>query len=562
MNSFRRRKSSTRVTGCERLEPRHCLAAGLAMQGPVDVLFEGERAEFTLRLAARSARAETVFVTTSPGTATYGVDYMAPARQQILFAPGQTVQTFSIQTLQEAVPRAEGIETFFVTATPANPGLAGPLTTAVRIADYRPKPTISVADISVVEGDAGTTAATFTIRLSAPYAKRVSVAYATRDGSATVADSDYVATAGSLEFLAGETTKTVTVNVTGDRKLEANETFSLVLSAPVNADLGRATGVCTIVNDERDAPGFQVALKFLDSASGPVPQSVRTVAEQAVNRWAKIITGDLASFTENGIFIDDFEMSIQMGLLGGAPTDGTNNTLANARPTAFRDNGAGLPYAGITGLDPADIGNPAVLLDTIAHEMGHAFGFVPSATVFNRWIVGNTFVGANALREYNSIFATTAVGVPMQTGGAHWDETIFGNELMSPTTYGAPEYISRITIGALQDMGYTVTYAAAEPYVRPRTLAPQVAASTGVATVSAFATTSTPTAKPSQPAAQPKPQVVTATPAVKPAAQPQKPAQTATQPTTRPAAPPRPKTVAAVSSVGIDAAFSTLGRMS
>lgn len=162
------------VLAAERLE-RRLAPAGLSLVGPTDVVFEGERADFTIRMAERSSRAETVFVTTSPGTATYGVDYMAPARQQILFAPGQTVQTFSISTLRETVPQTEGIETFFVTATPANGSLSGPLTTTVRIADYQPKPVISVADILVTEGNSGTTAASFTISLNTPYAKRVSV---------------------------------------------------------------------------------------------------------------------------------------------------------------------------------------------------------------------------------------------------------------------------------------------------------------------------------------------------------------------------------------------------
>ena len=491
--------------GLEHLEPRLTPAA-LGLEGPTEVVFEGEQADFALRLAQPSTRTETVFVTTSPGTATYGVDYMASARQQIVFAPGQTLQRFSISTLKEAVPRVEGVETFFVTATPANPNLSGPLKTTVRIADFQPKPAVAVGDISVAEGNSGATTATFTITLNATYAKQVTVSYATRDGSATAASGDYVAVVGSLAFAPGETSKTVAVTVTGDRVLEANETFSLVLSSPVNATVIRGTGVCTIRNDEVDAPGFQFVLTFQDGPGGTVPQSVRNAAAQAAVRWSRIITGDVPGVIENGLFVDDFNMVVQMGLLGGAP-QGPGGILANAAPTAFRDNGNGLPYAGITGIDPNDINlGGTILVDTLAHEMGHALGFTPGAAVFSRWIVGNTFVGANALREYKTIFATTtAVAVPMQAGGAHWDENVFGNELMTPSTTGAPEYISRITIGALQDMGYTVNYAAAEPYVRPSGMTGQLAAGTGVTMASAFRSGSTPTGstKPSQQAGQP-----------------------------------------------------------
>ncbi len=464
-----RRGKSRRLAVMETLEPRRVLAPLLSLEGPSEVVFEGERAAFTLRLSEPARQAESVFVTTRPGTATPGVDYASSERLQLYFAPGESSKQFFVSTLAEAVPRREGNETFFVTARPVNPGLSRALTRQVTIGDAVPRPVLSVADIRVTEGSSGASPATFTLTLGAAYPRNVTVAYATRDGSATVVDNDYSAATGVVTFLPGQTSQTVTVNVNGDRVAENDETFSLVLSAPTNATLGRTSALCTIVNDEADQVGYQVTLNFIDGPGGPVPQSVRTVAQQAVNRWARIITGDLPAVTANGFFIDDFEMTIQMGLLGNAPTDGPFNVLANARPTAFRDNGTGIPYSGITGLDPADTANPVQLLDTITHEMGHAFGFTPGADVFSRWIAGDTFVGPNAVREYNTAFRRSATSVPLQAGvRAHWDETTFGNELMSPTTTGGAEYISRITVGALQDMGYTVNYAAAENYVPPR----------------------------------------------------------------------------------------------
>jgi len=495
-------RTARRPAIMEVLEQRRVLAPLLSLQGPLEVVFEGEQADFTLRLSEPARQAETVFVTTRPGTATLGVDYAAPARIQVSFSPGETVKRFSIATLAEAVAQREGNETFFVTARPVNPRLGRGVTSQVVIGDAGPRPAISVADIRVTEGAGGPTAATFRLTLGAAYQRTVSVAYATRDGSATVADGDYAATSGVVTFRPGETAQNVTVNVNGDLVAEPDETFSLVLSAPVNATLGRSTAVCTIVNDETDQPGYQVTINFIDGPSGPVPQSVRTVAQQAVTRWARIITGDLPAVTANGFFIDDFEMTIQMGLLGGAPTDGPSNVLANARPTAFRNNGTGIPYAGITGLDPADIANTAMLLDTITHEMGHAFGFTPNAAVFSRWFVGDTFIGTNALREYNSIFGRNATSVPLQAGvRGHWDEATFGDELMSPTTFGRPEYISRVTVGALQDMGYTVNYAAAEPYTRPNalTLAPPPASSGGGSSNSGSPATGRPPTSPAAP---------------------------------------------------------------
>ncbi|MGI4730628.1 MAG: beta strand repeat-containing protein, partial [Janthinobacterium lividum] len=109
-------------------------------------------------------------------------------------------------------------------------------------------PTASVGDISIGEGNAGTTAATFTVARSNG-AGTASVDYATADGTA-VAGSDYVAQKGTVTFAAGETSKTVTVLVNGDTQHEANETFTLNLSNPVGFQVPQTTATATIVNDD------------------------------------------------------------------------------------------------------------------------------------------------------------------------------------------------------------------------------------------------------------------------------------------------------------------------
>jgi len=62
---------------------------------------------------------------------------------------------------------------------------------------------LSVDDVIVVEGDSGTTTATFTVSLSAASSGTVTVDYATADGTATTADDDYVAASGTLTFAPG-----------------------------------------------------------------------------------------------------------------------------------------------------------------------------------------------------------------------------------------------------------------------------------------------------------------------------------------------------------------------
>jgi Calx-beta domain/FG-GAP-like repeat len=112
-----------------------------------------------------------------------------------------------------------------------------------------PPPLISISDVTVTEGNTGTRPATFTVTLSAASTETVTVAYAAGKDTAT-AGSDYQATSGTLTFAPGETEKTITVPVNGDRLGEANETFVVNLSSPTNATIADGQGVGTIVDDE------------------------------------------------------------------------------------------------------------------------------------------------------------------------------------------------------------------------------------------------------------------------------------------------------------------------
>lgn len=105
---------------------------------------------------------------------------------------------------------------------------------------------ISSPPQTVVEGQS--TSVAYTVSLSAASPLTVSVAYATANGTAT-AGSDYTASSGSLSFAAGETSKTITINLLNDSLNESDETFSLSLSAPTNATLGSPSSVITTLTD-------------------------------------------------------------------------------------------------------------------------------------------------------------------------------------------------------------------------------------------------------------------------------------------------------------------------
>ena len=117
--------------------------------------------------------------------------------------------------------------------------------------------TISINDISVTEGNAGTTtSATFTASLSSASTSTVTVDYATADGGGSkggswaTAPSDYLAASGMLTFAPGDTSESITVTVNGDATDEPDEAFNVVLSSPTNATIGDGTGTGTILDDD------------------------------------------------------------------------------------------------------------------------------------------------------------------------------------------------------------------------------------------------------------------------------------------------------------------------
>jgi uncharacterized repeat protein (TIGR01451 family) len=113
---------------------------------------------------------------------------------------------------------------------------------------------VSINDVSVTEGNSGTTPAVFTVTLQPANATlTAAVDYQTTSGSAT-SGVDFLATAGTLTFLAGETTKTISVPVAGDSLVEGNETFNVQLSNVVNASFQDTTGVGTIIDDDLGGP--------------------------------------------------------------------------------------------------------------------------------------------------------------------------------------------------------------------------------------------------------------------------------------------------------------------
>ncbi|CAA6820253.1 MAG: Alkaline phosphatase (EC [uncultured Sulfurovum sp.] len=205
--------------------------------------------DFTVSLSRSYPVDVTVDYLTTDGTATIAdSDYQALTTTTLTIPAGQTTATITAQVNGDTI--VEPDETFnIILSNPSNASISKDTGVGTILNDDS-YPGITINDIQRNEGNSGTTNFTFTVSLDNAYASAVSVDYATSNGTATLADNDYIAKSGTVNFAAGETSKTVTILVNGDTKVEPNETFNVTLSNPSNASISKAIGVGTILNDD------------------------------------------------------------------------------------------------------------------------------------------------------------------------------------------------------------------------------------------------------------------------------------------------------------------------
>jgi Calx-beta domain len=205
---------------------------------------------------------------TADGTALSGPDYVAKSGT-LTFTPSQTTKTVSITIVDDAL--AEEDKTFTLNLSNATGGIAIARAQGIgTIQNDDADPTVSVAAGSVVEGDVGTTTLSLPVTLSGPSGREVDVDYATSDGTAS-AGSDYTTTSGTLVFSAGDTSKQIDVTVSGDFADEGDETITVTLSAPFNADLATYAATGTITNDD-GGPKLSVSVAgVVEGNSGTTP---------------------------------------------------------------------------------------------------------------------------------------------------------------------------------------------------------------------------------------------------------------------------------------------------
>jgi hypothetical protein len=221
-------------------------------------------------------------------------------------------------------------------------------------------PTLSLGDVSVAEGNSGTTNAVFPVTLSAASTSPVTVAFTTANGTAQ-AGSDYQTVTGTLTFAPGETAKTIAVPVLGDTLVEPDETFTVALTNPSAATLARGQATGTIRNDDVPPPTgnflFQVVSDWGSGFTGQV--TIRNSTTTPVAGWSlgfdfagqitAIWDGQVASHVGNHYVVTNAGWNATIPA-GGTASFGFNGSPGNgvASPTNFVLGG----NAGLTNHNP------------------------------------------------------------------------------------------------------------------------------------------------------------------------------------------------------------------
>lgn len=164
-------------------------------------------------------------------------------------------------------------------------------------------PNLTIGDVSITEGNSGTSSASFTVSLSSPApAGGVTFDIATADGTAS-APVDYATVARTAQSIpAGSSTYVFTVVVNGDTTAEDNETFLVNVTNVVGATVADGQGQGTITNDDIVDP-----CTLPVTAIGAIQGSGAAVAITTSVRTRGIVVGDYegAAPGQRGFFIQD-----------------------------------------------------------------------------------------------------------------------------------------------------------------------------------------------------------------------------------------------------------------
>ena len=153
-----------------------------------------------------------------------------------------------------------------------------------QVIDSEP-PTLAIGDATVVEGDAGTRAAKFTVTLNVKATATVTVPYTT-SGVTAVAGADFTSKAGTLSFAPGATSKTVSIVTRTDLEVESDETYAVALGAPTGgAVVSDGTGLGTILDNDSGS-GLRLTIGDIVVPEGDFGSVVKVQFTASLNQAA------------------------------------------------------------------------------------------------------------------------------------------------------------------------------------------------------------------------------------------------------------------------------------
>jgi Calx-beta domain len=236
------------------------------------------------------------------------------------------------------------------------------------------KPTISINDAFVTEGDSGETILSFTLHIKGARTSGATVNWTTADATATSPD-DYGQDSGTVSFAAGKQ-RPIRISVKGDEIDEDNETFLVNLSDAVNANISRQQGVGTILDDDDPTPDPTLSISDDTVGEGNTGTTTNASFEVTLSKPAESdVTVDFA--TVDGSATEPADYAGNSGSLTFAPGDttrfvtvGVNGDNTSEPDEDFRVTlsgaaGATIPAAGgtATGTIVDDEGSPAVSVE-------------------------------------------------------------------------------------------------------------------------------------------------------------------------------------------------------
>jgi len=450
----------------------------------------GNPGQFTLTRTGSTAEALTVFYTLG-GTASNGTDYNTLSGS-VTFAAGSSTAVVTVNPIDDAV--VDGSETVTLTlASGGNYTLGATQSGTVTIADNEVLP------------DPGNTLGSAELQNSPIFSRSQRVSSGDRDdlyrftlSQSGVFTADLTGLSGDADVrLIGDFDSDGTIDTaqlydptTGI--LDAGEILAWqwergTTSESLRRFLAAGTYYLQVSSYNNQTADYTLSTNFTAAASDSRQFSITPIYDAAINATARATIQKAINFWLAVIPHTSFNTAQNLTITFSPDATITSPTLATGgyTSTAIAPNGYTIPTAGQVKFSTGYLNNLNTIAnfspDTVTHEIAHVLGIVgllnnsgtTNADLINETAGtynGNTYAGW-AYGELKGTYTPTTI--PLTTGEgsgsdlAHWQEDVFGNELMTHLTRGAIASLSQLSLAALRDVGWKVNFGAAQPYALP-----------------------------------------------------------------------------------------------